>query len=87
MKSCGKKFSDRSVIEKVLRTLPSRFDVIAVALEETRDLEKVKLQELQGSLEAYKQRISDRNGEKSTEQALQAHSKSRNDGDSSKDKK
>lgn len=46
MKSCDKKMSDKLIIEKILKTLPSRFDVIAVALEETRDLEKMKLEEL-----------------------------------------
>lgn len=72
------------MIEKILRTLPQRFDVIVVTLEETRDLSKMKLEELQGSLEAFEQRVNERGGDKTTEQALQARAPSKTDGESSK---
>lgn len=87
MKNCGKKVSDKSIIEKILRTLTARFDVIAVSLEETRDLTKMRLEELQGSLEAYEQRINERGRGKDHEQALQARAFHKNEGESSKFKK
>lgn len=87
MKNCGKKVSDKSIIEKILRTLTPRFDVIAVSLEETRDLTKMRLEELQGSLEAYEQRINERGRGKDHEQALQARAFHKNEGESSKFKK
>lgn len=77
MKSCGKKISDKSIIAKILRTLPTKFDVIAVSIEETKDLDTLKLEELQGSLEAFEMRHAGKESEKSGEQALQTHTKSR----------
>lgn len=47
-----KKIHDQAVIEKIIRTLTPSFDYIIVAIEESRDLEELKTEELQGSLEA-----------------------------------
>lgn len=80
MKNCGEKVSDQSILEKILRTLPSKFDVIAVSIKETKDLERMKIEELQGSLEAYEQRINERGKGKDQEQVLQARESSKNDG-------
>lgn len=80
MKSCGEIMPDQTLVEKVLRTLTSKFDVIAITIEEIRDLASLKLEELQGSLEAFEQRLHERNGDKHKEQALQAQSSARNEG-------
>ncbi|XP_019430961.1 PREDICTED: uncharacterized protein LOC109338228 [Lupinus angustifolius] len=53
MKSCGEKINDLTIVEKVMRTLHPKFDHIVVAIEESRDLEKLKIEELQDSLEAH----------------------------------
>ena len=46
-----------------------------VAIEESKDLSTLKLEELQGSLEAHEQRMNERKSVKpSTEQALMAES-------------
>ena len=49
-----------------------RFDHIVVAIEQGQDLEEMKIEELQGILEAQEMRLSERNSQRSTEQAMQA---------------
>nr|KYP59322.1 hypothetical protein KK1_014754 [Cajanus cajan] len=53
MKSCNEKFTDQKIVDKVLRTLAPRFDHIVVAIEEFKDLETMKVEELHNSLEAH----------------------------------
>ncbi|XP_019431792.1 PREDICTED: uncharacterized protein LOC109338895, partial [Lupinus angustifolius] len=48
------------------------FDHIVVAIEESKNLVELKIEELQGSLEAHEQRLIERSTKKSTNQALQA---------------
>ncbi|KHN42907.1 hypothetical protein glysoja_046982, partial [Glycine soja] len=75
--SCGDTITNLTLVEKVLRTLNPRFNHIMVAIEESKDLESLSVDELQGSLEAHEQRLQERLQErandKATEQALQAH--------------
>ncbi|XP_019423097.1 PREDICTED: uncharacterized protein LOC109332575 [Lupinus angustifolius] len=72
MKACGEVINDQTIIEKILRTLTPNFDHIVVAIEESKRLEELKLEELQGSLEAHEQRLVERSYDKSINQALQA---------------
>ncbi|KAK2422184.1 hypothetical protein QL285_032738 [Trifolium repens] len=72
MKVCGETVSDVVKIEKVLRTLTPNFDRIVVAIEESKDHEQMKLEELQGSLEVHELRVKQRSFDKNTEQALKA---------------
>jgi len=73
MRACDENIEDNIIVEKVLRTLTPRFDHVVVAIEESRDLDVMTIEELQNSLEAHEQRVNERkNGEKVTEQALQA---------------
>nr|KYP59134.1 Retrovirus-related Pol polyprotein from transposon TNT 1-94 [Cajanus cajan] len=74
MKGCEEAIKDQLVVEKVLRTLTSKFDHIVVAIEESKDLESFKIDELQSSLEAHEQKIKERNPDKNSDQALQAQS-------------
>ena len=46
MKSCGEKISDQIIIEKIMRTLIPSFDHIIVAIEESKDVESMKIEEL-----------------------------------------
>ncbi|GAU50842.1 hypothetical protein TSUD_232190 [Trifolium subterraneum] len=79
MKNLGDQISDQQVIEKVLRTLNPQFDHIVVAIEESKDLSTMSLNELQSSLEAHEQRLKERKDSKNQqEQALYARNGSKN---------
>ncbi|WVZ17444.1 hypothetical protein V8G54_010426 [Vigna mungo] len=73
MKSCGeKKLDDVSIMEKIMRSLPRRFNFIVVAIEESKDLEKLKIEELQSSLEAHEMKLCDKEPIRLDDQALRA---------------
>ena len=50
IKSHAETIEDRKVVEKVLRSLPPKFDTLVVTLEERKDLSQFNLDELQASL-------------------------------------
>lgn len=87
MKGCGETISKGKIIEKVLRTLPPKFDHIVVAIEESKDLETLKVEELQGSLKAHEQRLIERSVERPADQALVAHVSRKGGGEKEKGKK
>ncbi|XP_019430565.1 PREDICTED: uncharacterized protein LOC109337932 [Lupinus angustifolius] len=71
MKACGEAVSTQTIVEKILRTLNPKFDHIVVTIEESKKLENLKIEELQGSIEAHEQRLNERSAEKTSEsQAL-----------------
>ena len=74
MMACGETLKDQDLVEKVLRTLSSRFDYVVVAIRESKEFAEMKLDELQCSLEAHKRRIKERETNRSSEQALLAQS-------------
>ena len=84
MRRHGEKIEDVRVVEKIMRSLHSRFDYIAVAIEESNDLEDMSVEELQGSLQVYEERGLRKKKEegKTMEQALQANSSKKKDGSS-----
>jgi len=58
IKSCGDNISDKRITEKILRSLPQKFEHIVVVIEETKDLSRLSIHELMGSLEAHDQRVN-----------------------------
>jgi RNA-binding protein YhbY len=50
MVSLGKTVLDVKLIRKILRSLPERFKIKVTTIEESRDLEEMKIEELVGSL-------------------------------------
>jgi hypothetical protein len=45
--------SDVKLIRKILRSLPERFRIKVTTIEESKDLEEMKIEELVGSLQTY----------------------------------
>ncbi|KAL9444243.1 hypothetical protein AB3S75_017429 [Citrus x aurantiifolia] len=59
----GEEFSDRRIVEKILVTLPERFESKISSLEESRDMSTITLGELVNALQAQEQRRAYRNEE------------------------
>jgi hypothetical protein len=53
MVSLGKQISDVKLIQKILRSLPEHFRIKVTTIEESEDLEEIKIEELVGSLQTY----------------------------------
>ena len=49
----GEKTEDSKIVRKILRSLPESFRVKVTAIEESKDLDDIKVQELIGSLQTY----------------------------------
>ena len=47
------KIEDSKVVRKILRSLPESFRAKVIAIEESKDLDEIKIQELIGSLQTY----------------------------------
>eukprot|EP00253_Pinus_taeda_P009497 PITA_09497 len=72
MRTHGEVLEERRIVEKLLRILPSKFDVIVTTIEETKDLSSFSVDELHVSLIRHEQRLS-RNNKSSLEQAFRTH--------------
>ena len=55
-----------------MRSLDLKFDFVIVAIEESKKVDKLTVDELMSSLQAYEQKIVKRNGDKAIEHALQS---------------
>ena len=49
----GEKIEDSKVVRKILRSLPKSFRAKVTTIEESKDLDKIKIQEFIGSLQTY----------------------------------
>ncbi|GAV77485.1 UBN2 domain-containing protein, partial [Cephalotus follicularis] len=79
MRTYGEKISDQKLVEKVLISLPEKFDPKVSAIEESKDLSTVTLNELISSLQIHESRLSKR-VEVATEGAFQAKQKNEQSG-------
>jgi hypothetical protein len=57
MKSLGEKIEEASLVQKILRSLPDRFNPKVSAIEELNDLKYLAFDQLLGTLTAYEMRI------------------------------
>jgi hypothetical protein len=58
LRQYGDDIENKRVIEKVLRSLPKKFELVVVPIEEFKDLSQMKIDELIGSLVTHESRIS-----------------------------
>jgi hypothetical protein len=58
MVSLGKSISDVKLIRKILRSFPERFGIKVTTVEESKDLEEMKIEELVGSLQTCEYSLS-----------------------------
>jgi hypothetical protein len=58
MKGLGEKIEDTFLVQKILRSLPNRFNPKVFAIEELNDLKTLSIDQLLGTLTAYEMRIS-----------------------------
>jgi hypothetical protein len=65
------------VVQKVLRSLLLKYDAKVSAIEETRDLTKMTMDELHGSLIAYEMRIGTESDHLNNEAAIKAIKKTK----------
>ena len=49
----GEKTEDSKIVRKILHSLPESFRAKVTAIEESKDLDEIKIQELIGSLQTY----------------------------------
>ena len=50
----GEKTEDSKVVRKILQSLPESFHAKVMAIEESKNIDEIKVQELVGSLQTYK---------------------------------
>lgn len=79
MKNNGDNITEKEVMEKIMYTLTSRFDFVVAAIEESKNLSKITLNDLQASLESREMRMSERSND-TIKQALKAQANMRNKG-------
>ena len=58
--SLGEKISNEKLVRKILRSLPKRFDMKVIAIEEVQDISNMKVDELIGSLQNFEIMINNR---------------------------
>nr|GEW41050.1 retrovirus-related Pol polyprotein from transposon TNT 1-94 [Tanacetum cinerariifolium] len=71
IKSYDDEIEDQRIIEKIIISIPEKFDPIIAVIENTKDLKTLGIQELLSSLKSYEQRMSC-HSDKATESAFQS---------------
>ncbi|KAJ0972576.1 hypothetical protein J5N97_020535 [Dioscorea zingiberensis] len=72
LKRNGEKIEDVRVVQKILRSLTTKFEHVVVATEESKDLDTLPVEELMGSLQVHEQRMQKNNTSTTVEQALES---------------
>ena len=57
MRRNGETITDSRITEKILRSLDPKFDFVVVVIEESKEVDKLTVDELMSSLQAHEQRL------------------------------
>ena len=68
----GEDLKDERISEKILRSLDPKFNFIVTAIEESKDLEEMSVEEIVGSLQAHEHKVTPKSEDRPLEQALQS---------------
>ena len=71
LKRNGETLTNARVVEKILRSLTNDFENVVCAIEESRNLEEMTIDDLLGSLEAHEQRKKKKKKQEVLDEALQ----------------
>jgi hypothetical protein len=77
MRIHGEHMRDVTIVEKILRSLNDKFNYIVCSIKESKDIDRLSIDELQSSLVVHEQKFHRHNGE---EQALKVTFKDRAEG-------
>ena len=81
----GEPVDEKTIIRKILRTLPGRFNPKVSVLEYSANLDKLSKEELHGVLIAYEMRLDEEEGTSHLETAFVASKKTNKDKQPSKE--
>lgn len=57
MRTYGEQMQDVTVVEKILRSLSEKFNYIICSIEESKDIDKLSVDELESSLIVHEQKF------------------------------
>ncbi|KAL5570661.1 hypothetical protein UlMin_027236 [Ulmus minor] len=79
-RSCllGKEYIESKIVRKILRSLPHRFQAKVIAIEESKNVDKIILEELIGSLETFEMGLGEEKKEKNKNIAFKYENNSEN---------
>jgi hypothetical protein len=80
LKSNGEDYQEQRIVEKILRSLPHKYDNLVMTIEEAKDLTILTMDELMGTLQTHEHRINRNKSYSSHEQAFKAQSNPRGRG-------
>ena len=61
----GEKIPETTLVRKIIRSLPDRFSSKVISLEEAKDIDSMKVEDLMGSLHVFEMTLKQRKKEKS----------------------
>ncbi|KAL5537625.1 hypothetical protein UlMin_045555 [Ulmus minor] len=79
-RSCllGEEYVESKIVRKILRSLPHRFQGKVIAIEESKNVDKIRLEELIGSLETFEMGLGEEKKEKVKNIAFKSENNSEN---------
>lgn len=72
VKSNEEDYQEKRIVEKILRSLPHKYDNLVMTIEEAKDLTILTMDELMGTLQTHEHRINRSTSSNSQKQAFKA---------------